>query len=781
MRTDNGGLLAPPATALLSASAAAGRPVLSAMPGTTATPAAKLRQVGRMFLRRGWLIVLMLAGFNGITLLGMSRLTPRYTAEASLIIGPREAQVVDVKAVIAGLSADTDVIESEMQILHSRHIAEAVVSRLGLDRTPEFLPAPAGPSLRERLTVWLATRLHTLAAWLPAWLRPQPDALAFLQSAAPQPAAVHTPLERATDAFVRHLWVSQKGRARVIGVAFDSADPVLAAAAANGVSEAYIENQISSKVDATEHAHHWLDERVRELREQVINADQAVEAYQRKIGLVQGRTGSLLAEQMSALDEQIVHAQVERASAEARLQTVDRALAGPGGITGLPEIQGSAVVQALRAQESKLLQNAAELSRSFGESYPRLAATRSEIADVQGRLWQEVARIAAGLRENVNSTQMRENYLETMLDRLRSEAGTGRKGEIELHALQHEADADRALYDRLLTRSKETSVESGLQQPDAQIISRAEPPETPSFPNPTLILPIFFVASCIVVVLLVFAVETLDQGFTNLDQIEEMLGVPGLAVMPRLRRLGRAQGSLQGEGLDRSQQGDGRLVAHYNEAVRSLYTSLLLSDVARPPKVVLIASALPDEGKTTIGLALARLMARSGKRVAMVDCDLRRPALHKAFGVPRGPGLTDCLSGGAVLDEILREDSMSSAQLLAAGSQVQTAPDLFATVAIRRLVATLSERFDLVILDSAPVLAVSDTRTLCRLGDAVVFVVRWEATGRRAVQMALRQIIDAGGQVAGALLAQVDLKRYARHSAVGLYHHQIRLYLGDRA
>ena len=731
------------------------------------TPGLRMGQIGQMFLRRVWLVVGVLVVLNGLAVFAISRVTPRYTAEASLIIGPRQAQVMDMKAVMAGLTGDTDVIESELQMLRSRRVAREVAAKLELDQRPEFNPAGlAGhaPTLRERIVTVVNKRTQELASLLPAAWR----------SAMPVPPrdteANRDPLARATDVFLTRLYVAPKGRSRVIGVSVESADPVLAAAAANAVTDSYIDYQLRSKLDATEHAHKWLDDRVREMREQVINADQAVEAYRQKVGIMQGRTGTLLAEQSSELGEKIMQAHVNRATAEARLKVATAALASPRGVLGLPEVQNSPEIVSLRNQESALMQRAAELSRSFGESYPKLAAVRAQMADVQSRMRQEVDRAANNFREDVRTAAMREDYLKGTLANLRQEVGVGMQGEIELRALQHEAEADRALYDRLLARSKETSVESGLQQPDAQIISRAEAPELPSFPNPALILPIFFITSLIVVVLLVFALEQLDHGFSTLEQVEGALGVTALGVVPWLGRSALRRQAPESYILEQPD-------SQYSEGVRSLYTSLLLSGASRPPKVVLLASALPNEGKTTTALSLARLMASCGKRVAMVDCDLRRPSLHKAFGVAQSPGLTDFLSGGAELADVLWRDTLSDACLIAAGAPSQTAPDLFASDAMRKLIAALSKEFDLVVLDSAPVLAVSDTRNLARLADKIVFVVRWQMTRRLAVQPALRQMIDAGGNVAGVLLSMVDLRRYAKFGDRGFYHRQIRLYL----
>ena len=258
----------------------------------------------------------------------------------------------------------------------------------------------------------------------------------------------------------------------------------------------------------------------------------------------------------------------------------------------------------------------------------------------------------------------------------------------------------------------------------------------------------------------------------SLEQLEEVLGVGSLGLVPEIKS---GFGGRQTPGnyvLDRPQSA-------FGEAIRSLHTSLMLSDVERPPKVILVASALPGEGKSSVVLSLARMMASCGKRVAVIDCDLRRPDLHRAFRTSESPGLTDCLLGQASVFEVLRLDTLSPAYLVPAGSHVHTSPDLLGSDAMRSLVATLAERFDLVLLDSAPVLAVSDTRNLCRLADKTVFVVRWQSTRRFAAKPALRQVVEAGGDLAGVLLSMVDLNGYARHSATGFHQRQISYYFND--
>ena len=519
-----------------------------------------MRDFGRSMMRRSRLVLVSIVLLNGAAILGVNHLTPRYTAEADLLVGPREEQVVDLKAVLSGLSGDSDVIESEIQVLRSRGIARTIVERFRLDKRAQFDPALQPPGPLALATTYIAAQYAALtrstlpqaagpalqaapAGVLPLPLGQQPDpALDML-------VTPRDPLSVPVDNFLQNLDVAAKGRSRVISVSFTSTSPVLAAGLANAVADSYIANQLKAKMDATTQAHVWLDQRVTELRQQMVDADTAVAAYRRRTGLVLGRQTSLLTEQMSELGNEVIHAQEAVAVARARLAA------------------------------------AASINPN-----------------------------ALGLVQDVRVAEAQERSLSRNLDALRSQSSTGTESEIELRALQQEADADRALYDRLLARAKETQIQSGLQQADAKVVSRAEWPQERSFPKKSVILPAVFIASCLVAALLVLIVEGLDRGFSALDQLERTLGLPALGIVPLLKRREARRRSPERHILERPN-------SPFGEAIRNLHTGLMLTGMERAPKVILMTSALPGEGKTAIALSMARMMANCGE--AGGDCGLR--------------------------------------------------------------------------------------------------------------------------------------------------------------
>ena len=336
--------------------------------------------------------------------------------------------------------------------------------------------------------------------------------------------------------------------------------------------------------------------------------------------------------------------------------------------------------------------------------------------------------------------------------------------EIKLSALETELEANGKLYDTILTRLKETGVQdSTLVQADARIISYATVPSGPSFPRKRLIVGSAFVASTVLGVLLVLLLEQLDSGFRGREQVEAATGVTVLGMVPRLRSGWFSSAEPHDDILERPN-------TVLSEAFRTLRTALLLSNVDHPPRTVLITSSVPGEGKTTTALALARTAAKHSQKCIIIDGDMRHPSLQRAFGVDNDVGLIDYLSRDMPLEEIVQVDFKSGAHYILAGQTVPHSTDLLGSEKMRGLLAALSDVYDLVVVDTPPVLALSDTLVLLRSVDKTIFLVQWEKTRRETVIAGLRQVIDAGADLAGIVLTQVDLKRQAQYHYGATYY-----------
>lgn len=721
-----------------------------------------LRELLRKIWRRRGIILGTIVVITVLAALVIFQLTPRYTASTLVMIGARENQVVDVEAVLSGLTADDKTIQSEIQVIQSRELAEKVVRKLRLDRQPEFNPALRPPSTWAAL---LDPKTYLPDDWIPVFY-----GAAVVQTQTEE-ELVEREFARVVTSFLGGLQVGTEGRSRVIRISYESENRQRAAQIADTVADFYIVAQLDAKFEATQRANEWLNNRLTELRSQVQIAEQAVEAFRKDSGLLRGKETTLAAQEVSELSTQLVIERTKRAEAVARLQQVEGLVSSPNGIETATEVLESPLIQNLRQQEATVERRAAELESEFGPRHPRMITVKAEMADLQVKIRSEVNRIIDGLRNEVAVARARVSALSGSLNELKRQMGDLNEADVQLRALEREADANRSLFETFLSRSKETDSQDGFQQADASIISRATIPDGPSFPRKKMLLAFAIGIASMTGIVLAFLVEKLDHGFRSMEQVESLMGAAPLGLVPALKGVGSIGKTPPSYILEKP-------ASAYAEAVRSLHTNLLLSDVDKTPKVILLTSSLPREGKTSVAVSLANLMASVGKKVLVIDCDLRRPSAQKHFDCKSRPGLVECLLGQVTLEEAIVEHPVSGAELLPAGSPAPNPPDLLGSRQMKMLLESLAEAYDLVVIDSAPVMAVSDTRILARFVDKTVFLVRWADTRRETAIAGLRQVTEAGADVAGVLLSMVDVKQHASYgySDSGYYYGRVKKY-----
>ena len=763
-------------------------------PTSPASNELDLREIARVIWRRKLIILgaMLTLTLAAATLLMV--LTPKYLATAIVAVNAREQKIVDVESVLAGLPPNAETVQTEIQVLQSRDLAERVVAKLNLNAIAEFNPSlRAPPWYQQFIPASLA------AFWKSA---ESPDTASDTPSVHPDPAI---------DVFLSKLDVIAIGLSRAISISFKSEDPQIAAAAVNVLADEYIDAQRQTKLEATERANQWLQSRLLALREQAEASQRAVEAYRQKSGLLMSeKEVTLPTMEVSELSSQLAIAQAKRAEAEAQLQQAEVAMrSSSGGGGSVPEVLNSGVIQQLREQEAALMGTAAKLSTQYGSHHVEIVTIKNQLAAIRHELSLEVDRVIDGLRNEVSAAGLRENKLRDHLRELKQQLGTINEAQGELQILQGEATANQVLYDTFLSRYKQTSADDSMQQPDAQLVSRADIPTNPAFPNMKVMLAVSIAGSGCLGLLLAFAREILDDGVRSAEHIYTM-GFRALGLVPDVRRTLRRRrepadfvvdassaftesirGVNFGVMLVRSAEHiytagfralgrvpDLRRTLHrrrepadsvvdassaFTESIRGVNFGVMLANGGFLPKVIMVASSMPGEGKTTLCVAWARLLAMGGKKVVVVDCDLRRPHVHEVIGSSASPGLVDCLIGTATVEEAIRRDSKSAADVICAGTAARDPSTLLGSERMQELLANIVGRYDLTILDSAPVLAVADARVLCRLVDRTVYLVRWGKTRRKAVANGLGQIVEAGGEIAGVVLTLVDVKRHAQY------------------
>jgi polysaccharide biosynthesis transport protein len=710
-------------------------------------------------LRTLWRRKLLLGSFvlaiTGLAWLWVQSLTPIYEAEAQVMINDRAPRVVAIEEVMPGVAATEQGLAGQVMLVRSRNMAERVAERLNLHLLPEYNPAlgaePGG------LWRW-SWAFHLLPA---DWLDRLPALLGRLSlglRAEPAPSDldrarfVH---EMIIDRVQASIVADSANRASVLALRFVSEDPELAALGANTVALLYLEDQRDARAEASRRAGMFLDEEIGRLRADVIQAEEQIQAYRRRTGLIEGGAPALDNQQLSQITTQLVLARGERAAAEARLGQVQRLLTQQGEIRDAAELLDFPAITELKSRELELTRRMAELSTEYGERHPLMVNLRAEFDELRERLQAEVGRIVQRLRNEVQVARSREGALQAHVDSLKSDVADHGRAEIELRALEREATSKRALLDTYSTRAAEIASQRQLQDADARVISHAVAPLQPTYPRKATLLSLALFGSLLLGSLMVFGLEQLDHTVRSGEQIEGVLGVPSLGLIPAVGGLGRTV-SPESYVLEKPSSSLG-------EALRSLRASLLLTGAEPPPRTLLFTSSLPEEGKTATALALARIHARSGRKTVIVDADLRRGRLHLALGQGKGVGLAELLQGRADLDTVLRADPPSGASWISAGAVVSDPTELLSSDAMRRTLDDLAGRFELVVIDSPPVLSVADARIIAQAVERTVFLIRWGQTRRQEAMMGLKLLAEAGARLAGVALTRVDVRRHARY------------------
>jgi exopolysaccharide transport family protein len=675
-----------------------------------------------------------------VTALVLFRLTPLYSAKSLVMLDQRQNKVEDINAVLSGLPTDPTSIENQVQILRSRNLLSRVIDKQHLMQDPEF--GPGKPNLLAG-AVYFLNPLH----WFPNSVTTKTDA---------------EKLRDERNAMIDHLLggetVAAQGRSSAILITFASEDANKAAAISNAIADAYVEDQLEAKFEATQKATVWLADRIQELSVQVQTAEAAVQEYKAENGLTETVNGtSLVNQQMSDLNGQLITQRSDLAEKEARYARVLQ-LQRTGHAEDVTQAVESPLITQLRGQETDLLRQEADLTSKYGPRHPKMLDLESQKRNLQAKIAEEVQRVVQTVGNDVAIARARVGSLQASLSKLTGESTVDSKARVKLTELQARASSSRQLYEAFLGRFKEAQGQQGIQAPDARIISRAEVPGAPSFPNKSLSLGIAIPGGFLLGFLFAMLAERLDAGFRTVHQIERLLGVPVLSTLPEILSLEKTEGQAADRVVDKP-------MSSFAEAVRGLQMGLVLSNVDKRPKVVLVTSSVPSEGKTTVAISLARLAAAGRLKALVIDADLRRPSVAETVRLTTTTnGLVQALTGDVPLEQCLVKDPKSTATILPAYRVAGSPPDILGSIAMERIIEGLKSHYDLIILDSAPLLPVNDTKVLARLADAVLFVVRWEKTPRDAVIEAARALADIHAPVAGVVLARADAKRYRYYS-----------------
>jgi polysaccharide biosynthesis transport protein len=721
--------------------------------------------------RYSTLLVALLVVFV-IGLFATFRGKPVYEARALIEIQKENPDVPTLQELFQIEGVSDAYIETQNRILKSENLARRVITQLGLEKLPEFT---------RRSGSWQIAREK------PA---PEPIQTGFGISL----AADKTVPEEVLKNFEERLTVEPVKRSRLIEVTFESNDPNIAAQVVNTLTSAYIDANLEARWQAAQKASDWLSQQLLGMKAKLEKSEDELQKYGRGNGLLfleteKGTSENIVVQRLRELQQELTKAQADRYAKESLYRLLEER-----NYAELPGVFDNKLIQELTARLADLQREQSRLSANFNPNYPRVKELQSQIDESKAMLEAERTRAAGGIANDYKAAVSHEEMLQKAFTEQERQANDIAGKSVQYNILKREADTNKQLYVGLLEKLKETGVSSSLKATNIRVVDPAYPPKKFARPRILLDLSITLIVGMCLGIAAAFLQEHLDNTLKSSEDIERFLQIPALGAVPAMelsanpRRLHGFQNNVEvleagksngtnghnGSNGNKGSKNGTRLAPPWNrievqdggghphgalaEAFHGLRTSVLLSTAKRPPATLLVTSAQQGEGKTTVAANLAASLAQLGDSVLLIDADLRRPSLQKFFQVSRSTGLVNYLTGDSDWRSLVWQAAPIGVSVLFCGPVPPNPADLLSSEYMRSLIREASKEYKFVVLDSPPLLNLSDSRILATLVDGVILVVGGGTTPRELVQRAYLSAVDAGSHVIGATINFADVR-----------------------
>lgn len=680
-----------------------------------------------VFRRRLWLFLGVVATVLALVAAYTMKQPVLYSASASVLIDVRQTEVLETKAVQSQLAGgDTNVIDTEVEILSSRRLAGRVAEALKLETWPEFANMP-----RDKASVGRdAPGTHPLAG-----------------------------------AVLSRMDIRRSGLTYLIDITARADSPKLAAALANEYARQYLAQQQEMKSSTSDGAQEFLQTRLIELRRNASEADGALQNYMIRNGLMSAEGATMAEQEVSVLNQEISAARAALAEKEGQLSAAKNRVGRGGGGAEVPAALQSGTVATLRAREAELAGEVARLESRFGPQHPELRRAKADLADIRVQIQQQIDRVMSSLDSDVQAARSRVASLEASQGRARGSLASNSSAQAGFLQLERDAKAARQIYDTFLARSQDVEAQAGLIRPDASIETLAREPVLPSSPSYPLAAAAGVTLALIFGLIAIAAAEYFDARIRTRADVEQRLGLAYLGAVPELSSTTKQRG----------EEPENYLLSHpqskFTESVRALKNAIIL----RPggaPRSIAITSALPREGKSTTSICLARMLADSGVRTVLVDCDSRRRATSAALLPDDWDGFGQYLRREVPLARALFLDEMSGLSVLGSRHPDLDGRELFVTMPLAEMLAELALQFEIVVLDTAPVLGVAETRLIAAGVESTLMLARWRDTSIKAAETAADLLVGGDADVVGVALTRVDVRQYGSTGQQDVYSYQ---------
>src|SRR6202521_1377687 len=667
------------------------RPIGSTLYNVTPSQESTMREYLRVLLKRKWMVTAVVVGIFMAVAIASLRQTPIYEAASQIVINKADSNLVTFKDSVPVVDYyDQSDLDTEVRILQSDLMALQVIRQLNLDKRPEF-----GGQADQKQANLVADPLQNDSNRTSALL----------------------------GSFRGNLHVTLIPNTRIIEIHYSSTDPQLAASVVNTLAATYVEQNFKTKFESTMQASDWLSKQLVDLQMKVETSQEKLVRYQKEHEIfgVDDKQ-NIITEKLDELNKEMTAAEFDRMQKEAvyRQTQSNDPVAVAAAIVSDATGGGaaSALLDKLREQQASLRIQVADLSTQFGPSYPKIAQLNNQLKEIDHQLQSETNNAVDHLNGRYQASLQRENMLRESFEKQKQEANKLNESAIEYSILKRDVDSNRTLYEGLLEKLKEAGVTAGLRSNNFRIINAARVPTSPSEPNIPRNLSFALVLGVISAVGLAFLLENMDNTVRTPEQAQLISGLPSLGMIPLGSKSTRRGATGKRLALPASKEvvetvTQVRPQSQMAESYRALRTSLPLSNLGAPPKVIMVKIGRPQEGKTTTSINTAIVLAQKGVRVLLVDADLRRPSIHKTLGMGPRSGLSNVLTGSATLQQtITTSPILPNLFIMPAGTPPPNPAELLASPNMRDVIVELRELYDHIVIDTPPTLSVTDAVVL---------------------------------------------------------------------
>ncbi|HTQ98854.1 MAG TPA: polysaccharide biosynthesis tyrosine autokinase [Candidatus Acidoferrum sp.] len=687
---------------------------------------------------RKWAILALSGLVASATSFWISSRPPVYEARATLLIEEGENNVVQIKDVYQQ-SQGVEYMQTQFELLRSRMLAERVVRKLQLQNLQRFMPTPPPPK------PWYKFDLSSLK---PPGLNPTP----------PKPWTMPPEEDRIqdlTDQVAGNVKIQQIGDSNLVALTYRDDSAKLAATIANTYLEEYIDSFFDSKLQTTMKANSWMQGRLDTLKQNLKSSEDRLQAFREreKFVDVQGVTTKLSAQQISSISTTYQQSRQRRQDLEATEKELER-LKGHSvdELLTIPSLANHESIRRLKQVESDAQRNLSELSKRYGPKHPKIAEAKAQASSARSALESEVRNVEYSIGREYRQALDAENASKSQFDATNLDLQDTNRKEFQLKDLEREVETNSQFYDRFFNRLKETDEIGVFEAPPGRIIDTAQEGSEVGLNIRESAMMAFMVTlalACGLAILL----DTLENTLKSPSEVEERLGVPILGTLPLMK------GGKAGEFEEYWQNSK----SEFAEAIRTIRTGVVLSGLDKPARIIVVTSSVPGEGKSTLTLNLAAAFGQM-ERTLVVGADLRRPSLARRCNLPaKHPGLSNFVAGSAELDECIAQFGESNLSVMPAGIIPSNPLEMLSSRRFRDALETLKNRFDRIVIDSAPVAAVSDALMLASYADALIFVIKADATAASLAKKSIGQLENANAMLTGVVLNHFDPKRLTKY------------------